>query len=97
MNIAIQETSIEPGLDLERGPCDAELAAIEDIEASERVQQNASDPMRVTLLELVEAVSDISETEAEIIATVTYMLGSGSGELTGAFRDQPIGTLLAAC
>lgn len=97
MNISIREATVGQGLDVERGPRDAELAAIEDIDASERAQQKASEPMRVTLLELVEAVSEVSENESEIVATVAYMLGSGSVELTGTFRDQPIGTLLAAC
>lgn len=46
-------------------------------------------PPSVTLLELVKAVTEVSETEAEVIATVVYMLSSGSVRLSGNFRDTP--------
>lgn len=52
---------------------------------------NAPEP--VTLLELIEAVSEVSESEQEILATVTYMLNSGRVRLSGSFRDTPIAKL----
>jgi len=35
----------------------------------------------LTLMELVDAVSEVSETEQEVLATVTYMLKSGRVQL----------------
>lgn len=43
-----------------------------------------------TLLELVQAVSEVAGTDQEVVATVLYMLRSGSVRLRGSFR----GTLL---
>jgi hypothetical protein len=55
------------------------------------IQTNPSDePQPVTLLELIEAVSEASESEQEVLATVTYMLNSGRVRLTGSFRDTPV-------
>ena len=53
------------------------------------------EPQTVTLLELIDAVSEASETEEEVLATVTYMLGSGRVRLSGNFRDTPVATLLS--
>ena len=50
-------------------------------------------PTKLTLLELIEAVSEVSETEQEVIATVSYMLNSGRVRLSGNFRDEPIARL----
>ena len=44
----------------------------------------------VTLLELVQAISDVTDDEREIVATVMYMLRSGHARLIGNFRDEPI-------
>ena len=77
-------------------PTAAELAAIEDIEAAGWFEQESVEPVRVTLLELVEAVSEVSENEAEVVGTVCYMLSTGSVELTGTFRNEPISQLLAS-
>ena len=44
----------------------------------------------VTLLELVQAVADVTSDEREIVATVMYMLRSGHARLVGNFRDEPI-------
>jgi hypothetical protein len=44
----------------------------------------------VTLLELVQAVADVTTDEREIVATVMYMLRSGHARLVGNFRDEPI-------
>ena len=43
-----------------------------------------------TLLELVEAVSDVTDDDAEVVATVVHMLRVGSVCLTGSFHGQPI-------
>jgi hypothetical protein len=46
--------------------------------------------MQVTLLELVQAVSDVAQNEREVIATVVHMLCSGSVRLCGNLRDVPV-------
>jgi hypothetical protein len=42
--------------------------------------------MTATLLDLVTAVSDVSRTEAEVIATVVHLVNSGKVTLCGNFR-----------
>lgn len=49
-----------------------------------------ADSLEVTLWELVWAVSQVADNEREVIATVAHMLGSGSVNLVGNFRDCPI-------
>jgi hypothetical protein len=44
----------------------------------------------VTLLELVQAITDVTEDEREIVATVRYMLRQGHVKLCGNFHDEPI-------
>ena len=44
--------------------------------------------IRTTLLDLVEAVSEFSDNEAEVVATVVHMVNSGVVELCGTFRGQ---------
>jgi hypothetical protein len=39
-----------------------------------------------TLLELVQAVSEVAQTDQEVVATVLHMLRSGSVRLRGSFR-----------
>jgi hypothetical protein len=51
------------------------------------------EPQPMTLLELIEAVSEVSESEHEVIATVSYMLNSGRVRLSGSFRDTPLAKL----
>ena len=46
-------------------------------------------PLATTLLELVEAISDASNNEREVVATVSAMLRSGRVRLTGTFRHAP--------
>ena len=46
--------------------------------------------VHTTLLELVRTIGEITEDEAEIVATVLQMLRSGHVKLTGSFRDEPI-------
>jgi hypothetical protein len=51
------------------------------------------EPQPMTLLELIEAVSEVSDSEQEVIATVSYMLSSGRVRLSGSFRNTPIAKL----
>ncbi|MFK7896940.1 MAG: hypothetical protein AB8G23_13940 [Myxococcota bacterium] len=53
----------------------------------------APEPSSLTLLELIDAVSEVSENEQEVIATVQHMLSSGRVRLSGNFRDEPIAQL----
>ena len=48
------------------------------------------EPEPYTLLELVDAVSEVSDSEQELVATVSYMLNSGRVRLIGNFRDTPV-------
>jgi hypothetical protein len=48
------------------------------------------EPLRVTLLELVGAVCDVTESDAEVVATVIHMIETGRVRLSGNFRDVPI-------
>ena len=43
-----------------------------------------------TLLELVEAIAEVTEDDREVVATVLHMLASGHVRLCGNFRDEPI-------
>lgn len=47
-------------------------------------QSNATE---ITLLDLVQAVSEFATSEEELIATVLHMLQTGRVRLTGNFRD----------
>jgi hypothetical protein len=40
----------------------------------------------ITLLDLVRAVSEECQTEAEVVATVLHLLASGRARLCGSFR-----------
>ena len=51
-----------------------------------QIEPNAIEPS-LTLLELIQAVNEVSESEQELVATVVYMLKSGRIHLTGNFRD----------
>ena len=48
-----------------------------------------SEPLATTLLDLVQAVSDVADNEREVVATVSHMLRTGKVRLTGCFRDDP--------
>jgi hypothetical protein len=52
--------------------------------------------LEVTLLELVGAVSDECQTEAEVVATVLHLLGSGRARLRGSFRNASLRELLGS-
>ena len=60
----------------------------------QEVSRGARCPV-VTLLELVEAVNDVSESEQEVVTTVQYMLRTGSVKLGGCFRGESIDAFLA--
>lgn len=49
----------------------------------------AQEPLQVTLLELVAAIGDITSNDAEVVATVLYMIETGRVRLTGTFRNLP--------
>lgn len=70
-------------LGAEAEPSLAEIAALEDIEAAGWLEREGPQPVRVTFLDLVKAVADVSRTETEVVGTVAYMLTSGSIELIG--------------
>ena len=52
--------------------------------------ETAPEPRQTTLLELVRTVSEVTEDDQEVVATVLHMLRSGSVRLCGTFRDEPI-------
>jgi hypothetical protein len=57
--------------------------------------------LRSTLLELVEAVSDYTESDTETVATVVHLVNSGRVQLCGNFRGarfelEPTGVTVAA-
>ncbi|MDG2051039.1 MAG: hypothetical protein P8M78_12840 [Myxococcota bacterium] len=70
-----------PNTTWEEQPDPAELAALEDIRQAGWFDRES--PILVSLLDLVEAVSAVSENEDEVLATVAYMLESGSVALRG--------------
>jgi hypothetical protein len=49
-----------------------------------------------TLLELVEAIADVTDDDREIVATVIHLLASGQVRLCGNFRDEPVELFLAS-
>jgi len=64
----------------------AEFAALEDIQAAGWLDDDDPRPVRVTFLELVKTVSEVANSESEVVATVAHMLTSGSVELIGDLR-----------
>ena len=49
----------------------------------------SDEPEQVTLLELVRAISEVTDDEREVVATVRDMLQSGRVRLCGNFRNTP--------
>jgi len=47
-------------------------------------------PRETTLLELVRTISEVTNDEREVVATVLHMLDSGRVRLCGNFRGAPI-------
>jgi hypothetical protein len=46
--------------------------------------------LHITLLDLVQTVSDYASTEAEVVATVTWLINSGTVRLCGTFAGARI-------
>ena len=62
----------------ERSETPSVIVPIEHAGAAEDIAMADSDaPRPVTLMELVDAVGEVAETEQEVLATVSYMLRSG--------------------
>ena len=49
-------------------------------------ERSEGDAVETTLLELVRAVSDVTDDDREIVATVMHLLRSGRVRLVGNFR-----------
>ena len=58
------------------------LRRVHEIEA-----RCVSDPDEVTLLELIEAVAEYSQSEREVVATVMHMLQTGAVQLSGTYSE----------
>jgi hypothetical protein len=58
---------------------------IHEARTLEEVIGQAHDQQNITLLDLVVAVSEASESEAEVVATVTHLINSGRIKLIGNF------------
>ena len=54
-----------------------------------RTPDDAGQPANVTLLELVRVISEVTDDDAEVVATVRHMLVTGRIRLTGNFHDAP--------
>ena len=67
--------------------------AAETIPLEVPVQYEEPEPEPVTLLELVDAICDVTEDEREVVATVLHMLRSGAVKLRGNFRGVKIDEL----
>jgi len=58
-----------------------------------QLRTQASEPQLITLLELVRVISEVTDDEHEIVATVNEMLHSGRVKLCGNFRGAPLSDL----
>lgn len=67
---------------MDRGEAETMRAA-----TSQSIEIPASEPISVTLLEVVRAVGDITSNDHEVVATVIHLLVSGKIKLRGNFRD----------
>ncbi len=54
------------------------------------VERQADGPIEITLLELVSAVADSADSDAEVVATVAHLLNSGRVTLVGNFRGADV-------
>ncbi len=50
------------------------------------------EPLNLTLLELVQAVSDSTDSDVETVVAVRYLLETGRVSLCGSFRKTPVST-----
>ena len=64
------------------------------VHAVETVQHEQARVQERTMLELVEAVGEVTDDEQEIVAAVVHLLTSGTVRLTGNFHDEPLEQLL---
>jgi hypothetical protein len=56
--------------------------------AASQIEAHPSlEPVRVTLWELVWAVSEVAANEREVVATVKHLIATGQVRLCGTFRD----------
>lgn len=69
-------------------------SAAETVPLEIPVEYEKPEPEPVTLLELVDAVCDVTDDEREVVATVLHMLRSGTVKLNGNFRGAKIEELL---
>ncbi len=60
------------------------------------VRSARSSALRCTLLELVEAIGEVTADDREVVATVIHLLESGQVQLCGNFRDEPLALILAS-
>jgi len=60
------------------------------------IQTTPRQRTQTTLLELVWAVSEVTQNETELVTAVVDLLESGRARLTGNFRDIPIEVFRAA-
>jgi hypothetical protein len=58
-----------------------------------RSAESSLPPVRTTLLELVSALSEITESEEETVTTVLALLDSGEVQLIGNFRNDRLESL----
>ena len=61
--------------------------------AAHSIPVRGSEPQPTTLLELVRSISQVTDDEREVVATVLEMLRSGRVRLIGNFRDVPVDEL----
>lgn len=69
-------------------------SAAETVPLEIPVQYEQPEPEPVTLLELVDAVCDVTDDEREVVSTVIHMLRSGAVKLCGNFRNAKIDELV---
>lgn len=78
-----QDTSREPDGN------GSHLIRIDHRRTVQEIDMNTSPEMRpLTMMELVDAVSEVSESEQEVLATVTYMLKSGRVQIAPCDEEQ---------
>jgi hypothetical protein len=63
--------------------------AMQALHQSASLHQQGSGFEEFTLLELVQAICDVTEDDGEVVATVRHMLRSGELRLCGNFRGAP--------
>ncbi len=61
--------------------------------AAHSIPARESEPQPTTLLELVRSISQVTDDEREIVATVLHLLRSGRVRLIGNFRNVSVDEL----